>query len=583
MHTTLDLAANYQVLERLRSSHPGMTLWEDLLPWPELMRLHDDFKRFSVEWFMDEGRDLSEYDGMSLASAFCFFLYYDLESWVRMAVTLEHATTSDTPCRLHLPNHDYLPPEAYEYLSILKERHGGPVEIVDHGMTDDGVESTLKSVLHASRAFKPLVRHETVALEPHELPNTPRRCLSLGFRSGRAYMRALAESPELRKDLHLVFDNNLSITPWIAPPFTKPEIAPFASFVQVDPQELERLRPEARRMGDTLKQAMRRAMAGAEFLPEPARPLLSGVFADYAEKVGEAQFMQYCYLREVVERFGITRTLNNLHDDAESYYCKHLMDKAGGKAFFQPHGLVGKDAATAPVRNMLAHTYFYYSEGERRCWEAMSTQDHDLRPLRHTGPPERPSSPPKNGADARVLVLADNFHCRLISKINYYQGQKTLLDTLASLGFHDVTVRLHGAFFNNYGTLSVSDEVRKRYFNGYPLDSMYGEPFADAVERFDLVIGPMSTCVYEALGKGVPFLAFTPGFRPSKELDAVVRSIWIDGLHPAPCVDAKTLREALLRYRMDPEGFMTEHRRSVERIGLADESEESLWLAVAGR
>jgi len=258
------------------------------------------------------------------------------------------------------------------------------------------------------------------------------------------------------------------------------------------------------------------------------------------------------------------------------------MDKQGGLSFFLPHGLVRKDKKLDNNRESLAHHYFCYSESEKIAW--VDNYDIDEEKFAKINFIEKECVSareyPQNISGLKVLILLDNYQVSLVSKINTFRSFRELHDLLNRLGFTNICVRPHPSFFT-YCAKKVEDrDIVDKYFLGSMIENPFEKPLLETIGDYDIVIGPLTTCIYEAMIERVLFIPYIPDFFPGRTTDEIIDAQWLPGLYPAPCTNLKEVKNVLSDYISSPSDFYENFVASLKRIGISEESDRALWEAI---
>ncbi len=547
-------------------------LWEDHLSSDLWRELHAAVKTFCHTWYKGtNNQDQSLYDGVSLGQAMSYLMYQDIESWVRVFYFFEDLAKKKIHTYFYVPRHDYFPDILYDYIKKLESAYNTQITIIPLGLQDHRIEFSVryvlslnrnKAILKKTRYFKWLKHFWSLKHLLFQKNSGREKWLLLNIRNTQEYLIAFANKKLYDKailcfDAHYIgaralvknlFKRGVNVV-WDTVPEKKPGPAVDTQIIYV----------------------MDSACDGLAFLGDCGRAYFKDICRAYIPGAIHMQIRKYEYFKILIEKNDIQLTVTAGHDSPESYYVSHLMRTKKRKSFFLPHGLVYKDKATFPDRENLADHIFSYSQAEAERWQSV----YHVKPerLAHTWcfrQRVQKTHHVKRTDELKIMLLLDNFQVSLASKINiwasFYEVYKLLIDA----GFRHIVVRLHPTFYNYHTNRTITPVERQAFFHSAPIQNPFINPLQTSIGRFDLVIGPLTTCVYEAIFSGVLFIPYIPDFFPEKETKQIVSAQWLPGLFPSPCVNAKDLTQMLDEFKNNQTEFYKEFTASIDRAGVHD-------------
>ena len=583
------LASNYETYIALNNKGIRSLLWEDCYSKDDLIGLYNSFKLFCNEWFVDKnGKDHSVYDGMSFGLAISIFLAHDLETWIRVFYLFEYLASRKINTTFHVLNKEYFPPEIYRYIDKLNSVHGDSIRISALGLNNSGIEPSVSQVLRQKRCLARLQKSDktrstrfldTVKNAVRRTKRESIRCLIIHIRNSEEYLGSFFSNKAKTKELRLFFDAHYFSHRRM---FAHDLLFNKISFIDGDPYQSLGHDADVDSLIRRALDCAKTALEDMDFLGTEGKAFFREIFIDYISLALREQIFRYNYLGKIVRDHEINATLCDGPDTPETFYCRHLMDRAGGLSYFLSHGLLGrKDRKLDRGRESIAHHYFYYSENEKDIFaDTYGILSERFHPVRFF---EKPDAKPKsysNACDFRVLILLDNFQVSLVSKLNYFKPFNELSDILRNLGITRITVRVHGAFFNYYNNLEITDETRNTFFDSLPTQKISDVPLKDTISEYDIVVGPLTSCILEAMWAKTFFIPFIPDYFPAKTKKEIIDIQWFTKLYPSPCTDAAELRNALQAFIDSPEEEYEKFLTSVKEVGNCERSSSHLWKTI---
>lgn len=580
----INLAANWQVFSELSSKGIFSVLWEDCYERDDLINLHSRFKDFSYSWYKDEkGTDISIFDGLSIGDSIAYKLYNDLETWIRIFYLFEYIVSVKKTSDFYVLNKDYFPKEVYEFIKKINGTYKSSFDIKSLQTKDKGLEFSVAYILGQNRNFAPLEKCrfsrlinlvENTKSIIHASPKAEVNCLLIGTRRVLDYLAALNRDAVLNGRIRVYLDNN----------YYGPKILIKAlryKNVFVADENIAEIKTGGDQNEDFVRRILKVAELNLEridFLDNVGREFFAKIFRNYIEKTLLAQLHKYAYFERIIKKYNIDVTVCGGHDSPESYYFRHLMDKHRGRSFFLPHGLTGKDKHDFRNRELLAHYYFCYSEAERKTWLDTYSLFHDrMIAIRFFERSEAKRKIEKDISETKILILLDNFQVSLLSKINYFNSFSQMCNLLRRLGFSKITVRTHPVFFNFYPGKTLSQEVIKNDFYSFNIQLPRDIPLKSIISKYDIIIGPLTTCVYEAICNNVFFIPYIPDFFPAQGKEKIAYYQWLPGLFPHPCTNLEELKSVLLDYKNSARDLYNKFFSSLEKVNAYKEKEITLW------
>lgn len=582
------MSSNYETTKILETKNISSILWEDCYSNEDLLRLYNSFKLFANEWFIDnEGIDSSVYDGMSFGSAISVFLAYDIETWVRIFYLFEHLASKKVHTKFYTLNKDYFPQQVYEFVDHINSKYKSSINIISLEEIDHGIEPSVTKIVKQKRLLNPLIRAEKfksiwllnlINNIFRNVKKEKKRCLVLRIRNSDEYLQTFLTSSREFKNIRLFFDPHFFIHRRL---FFYNLIYNKLSLCFINHRKSIEDKLHLDHFIKHLLETAEDSLDKIEFLSDESKKYFKTIFLNYIEKAVHEQINQYLYLSELIHKYEINSTLCDGPDTPETFYCKHLMDKVDGVSYFLSHGLMGrKDKKLDKGREKIAHRYFYYSESEReRFSEQYNIPKDKFYPVSFLG--KNPCTSVINGHhNNRVLILLDNFQVSLISRINYFRYFTELYELMITLGFENISIRLHGAFFNYYYKDFVDESIRNTYFYSAPVQKQNDKPLKSIIGKYDIIIGPLTSCILEAMWAKVFFIPYIPNYFPAETKDEIVNIQWFPGLHPKPITDIKELSNTLQGFIDSPKSEHSKYLNSVNEVGNCEHPVASLWSVI---
>jgi len=581
------LAANYQVQTELLSKGIQSKLWEECLSNSDFRSLHLRLKSFCNSWFLSsEYVDFSSYQGLSFGKAISNYLAYDLESWVRIAAIFESIGILDRDVDLYVPNRGYFPSVVYDYVERIELHYNCKISIRSLEIEDLGLESSVAHVVSQRRCTSELKRSSrstTIALLDWlkkfitQRKSSSVRCLVVRIRNSGEYFSR--DEMQKNQGLHLFFDTHYFVQrrmffddlrshrlTFLDKEMTTNGFAGEETFRLQFQLALDSLH-------DCLASSLGLNSLGHEFILNLVRP--------YLDDAMDEQMKRFQYLSRQCAENKINATICDGPDSPESHYCRHLMTERKGTSYFVPHGLIRKDQTLEPWRGDLADIYFYYTESLKgqlsKQYSINENRFHSLRFLSTV------SSAPKltETASHSVLILLDNFQVALISRINYFGYLQKVIEIFRTNGVSNITVRLSQTFLRHYHKSRVSEEDQVRYFAGVTIQYPAELQLESVISDYDIVIGPLTTCILEAILHRTFFIPFIPDYFLHEESRASATMQWMPELYPDISSNFDQLQEVVSSFVMDPTREQRKYEQSIEAIGLCMEKTESIVAIVS--
>ncbi len=580
------LAANYQTLKVLKRRGIDCNLWEDTFDKVKQLDLYRKFKLFSNQWYYDKkGNDCSIYDGVSFGSAISIYLAYDLETWIRVLYLFENWVTKRINVTFYVLNKNYFPSEIYKFVEILNNNHNYKINIISLDLNDIGIEPSVKQLLSEYRCLNKLVKTSNVTSLSliNNLKNLfyssrkeMKRCLILHIRNTNEYLQSIFKDAN---DLRVFFDSH-----YFAPRryFLTDLLYNKISFIN---DEVYFNKTSSDNYIKKLLKNGKTNLNNVSFIGNEGKSFFKNIFSNYLKGVLKEQIYRYNYLDKIIRTNKINTTLCDGPDLPETYYCKHLMDKYNGISFYIPHGLMGrKDGELDKFRQSIAHNYFFHNQLEKEIMsKTYGISNERFYPVNFL---EENNNQPKNSpkiSETRILILQDNFQVSLISKINYHKNFIDLCNLLRNLSFTDLSLRLCGDFESYYHASNLLEEDREKFFLSLPVHKRSDVSLTEIINDYDIIIGPLSSCILEAMWAKVFFIPFIPDYSPGKNLSEIITNQWFPGLYPKPCQNIFEIKKILLSYKKSPQSEYDKYIKSIDNVGNCKDPSSRIWQNISGK
>lgn len=579
----LVLAANWETHTALKERSIESILWEDCYDKNDLIDLNEHFRKFCNTWyFNEEGDDLSLYDGMSIGSAISIMLYYDLETWIRSFYLFEYLASNKVGCTFYVSGRNYFPEAIYHFLDNINGTYDTFQTIRTLQYKENGIEKKVNDMVAFERNVIKLKagKVSNIISQLDVIKNVFRskssknvRCFIYNTKNLYKYSGILNNDKMLSDKIHIYIDTSC---------FALKSLIGAMRYkcISIINESVNNLYIEDTYFNNYISSLCNNAnkcISEINFIGPIGKEYFRRVFIAYIKKALKSQLVIYLYLSHIIEKFKINATICGGHDSPESYYCKHLMDKYGGISFFLPHGLVGKDKNSFKYRESLAHYYFCYSESEKSAWlNNYDIPEQKFVPIGFLKKEKRKDKIDKKPDEINILILQDVFMCSLTSKINNYISFSELICLLKNLGFMNIDLRSNGILKD----LVINKKVIEKYYFSLPFQDRSDVPLKDVIHKYDIVIGPLSTAVYEAMCKGVFYLPYTPDSFPYMTIEKTIESQWFQGLFPAPSTNLEEIKNVLLAYIECPSKMYKKYNDSSESLKIYEDEKSVLWKKI---
>lgn len=556
-------AANWETLNHLESKGIKAELWENELTNSQFLEAFQKLKIFSNNWFLEGESDSSLFEGVSIGKCTSYMLFNDLESWIR--VFLIFNSTRFEGSIFYLPNKEYFPEELYVYL----KRANIKVNFIAESFDVLGVESTPKQLLSIKRThrkFKSGFFSKASSILNIFKKTSSKNLLLLGSRN---FNSIINEFQEGNRGIQLFIDPFFIGRRRVLPLLKNRNIKIISGedlTASYDPNRLV-----------SLGLAMFNKLS---LLEESGSDLFCSLLKEYIYRMVKVQCSNILYLKDIITKNNITKTITMAHDSPESYIVKSLMDIVGGESYFEPHGLVTKEKNTYPLREGLAHKFFTYSKSEKETWKkAYNIDDANFfsrefisnRSIVKRGVPQ----------NLRVLVLLDNFQVSLASRINYFQKHNDMIEMLKRQGFENITVRPHPSFFNYLKRDRLEGELISKVFKNVTIEDSRDIGLLESMDKTDVVIGPLTTSIYESIYSGVIFVPFVPEFFISEDIPTLNQIQWLPGLFPEISMNVSDLELVINDLKTQVGEFQKKYYESIKKLGVYHSKEDAFWSVIA--
>ena len=585
----LTLVSNFETYKVLKEKGVDSLLWEDCYDKSDLLRLHRDFKTFCNEWYYDErGNDCSVYDGMSIGTAISNFLSYDLETWIRVFYLFEYLASNKTFTKFYVLNKNYFPSEVYEFVDIINKVYDPLITIISLDLTDSGIETSVNQIVSVQRCsikLKKSARARSIRLLDYvknifiPIRQEKIRCLVLHIRNPEEYLGSFLANRQKTGNLRLFFDAHYFARIKI---FMNDLLYNKISFICDKPYRMKMDEQLIEAYINRLLQCGKDSLKKIELLGVEGNKIFQKILFEYLRKTLYEQIVHYSYLSRIIKKYRINATFCDGYNTPATYYCKHLMNKQGDHSYFMSHGLMAMDKKLIIGIKNLAHYYFYYSESEKNIFsETYNIPPERFYPISFLEKNNNEFKSYHKVTALKILILLDNFQVGLNSRINYFKSFTALYETLKDLSINNITVRPHGAFFNYYSFSDVTDEDKKRFFYSLPIQNRSEVPLKEVINEYDVVIGPLTSCILEAMWANVFFIPFIPDYFPARTLKEIIKMQWFPELYPKPCQSIDQLKETLSTFVRSPEAEYTKYLQSVRKVGNSNTPHSFLWETIA--
>jgi len=582
----LSLASDCETQESLKKKGIEAILWEDCYKEEDLQRLNESFTQYCRSYFLDkEGKDRSLYDGLSIGDAISFFLYYGFETWVRILYIFEEIAKKGIDCKIYMPDKDYFPEGFSDYIKLLNRRYKVTIETEVTNENIVGFDPTPRFILSIQRTkntmlsripFRGFSKILKIRDKIFDVPKEGRiNCFVSQMRNFREYVDTLYNSG-LAGRFNLFFSINNFYVRSMGRYLLKPNVYIFDDSKGWIKEEDE---ASSREYLKKIYHFIDSEVSIFEGLGDAGGEFFSRIFKDHLKESFKNQIELYIYLLHNFEKYKINTTLSGGHNTPMSYYASHIMRKRNGKSFFLPHGMVDKDKR-AKIRSKLADYFFYYSESEKKTMKTIYPDIEDTRFLSLKFKKELPllsHNRFKEKKDFKVLLLFDSFADSLTSRINKLRSFTIIYNILKNENFKDVHIRAHKYFFiynKKKGSLPVGYGSGPKYIE---LQNPNTLPIEKIIGNYDLIIGPMSSMIYEAMQSKVIFITLTPDHLPFKDVNDIDYYHWFPELFPKMRRSFKEFEYTLKEFNKDPNDFYKKYCDSVEKIKLCKDRISSLW------
>ena len=591
----LVLASNFETFQVLNERGIHSILWEDCYDNSDLLDLRRRFKTFCNDWYYDErGKDCSLYDGMSIGTAISIYIAYDLETWIRIFYLFEYFASNKIKTEFYVLNKEYFPSVVYKLIEKLNTKDNYWISIKSLELNDSKIEPSLNQIVSASIPGRVCNRLLSKLSYPSNInsfrlmdsiknilfkPNKEKiRCLVTHVRNKEEYLNSFIVNRIKSGQMRLFFDAH----------FFLPKRAILNGFFSnkisliIDDSYnamLDKSIPETYMC--RLLEVAEYSLNKIQFLGIQGKYFFKRILFSYLRKAIKEQIFRYLYLSRIIKKYRINATLCDGHDSPETQYCKHLMDKYGGTSFFIPHGLIRKDRELDGDKSIIAHYYFYYTESEKSLLtEIYNIPSNKFFPIKFLEKNNHHVKDYNIVSETKILILFDNFQLTLASKINYFKSFTDVYKLLKNVSLNNITVRMHGAFFNNYPLFDITTDHKENYFYSLPIQKSGDVPLKDIINNYDIIIGPLTTCVLEAMWAKVFFLPFIPNYFPAITLKEIIKIQWFPELYPKPCQNISQLRDAIMAFVDSPETEYNKYLDSIKDVGNSSSSVLSLWETI---
>jgi hypothetical protein len=576
----LVLSSNYETYLALNELKIESVLWEDCFTDKDLLNLYKKYKKFCNSWFLDENlKDHSIYDGLSIGKSISIFLAYDLETWVRVFYLLEYLAKNRIETTLYVLDKKYFPDEVYEFIHEIQIFYNTKIQVISLGKKDHGIESSVNYVtsqkrcvgeLRRSRKYLSIYLIELLKKIINKSPKEKYRCLIHSIRNGEEYFKTYFSNSDKYKDIRLYFS-----------PFYYIHRRMFFNDIYKNKISMcignQKYQAHSQLDIENIGDVVRYQLAHIGFIQDIAAQYFFKIFLKYISKALSVQVNRYNYLLSAVEKNKINRILCDGPDTPETFFSKHIMDRVGGEAIFLSHGLMGrKDNELDLGRDIIAHKYFYYTNSEKDLFrEKYNIPEERFFPVNFLSPNSLQKSTRKNAP--KVLILLDNFQVCLASRINYFKYFSELINLCSQIKLTDVTVRYHGAFLGHYYSTQIDEYTKSALFNGVVIQKKEDVALKEIIGNYDIVIGPLTSSILEAIWAKVLFIPYIPNYFPAETIEDIMEIQWFPDLYPKPISDIMKLKDFLLKYRDTMDIEYSKYLRSIEKIGVCKTPSDNIW------
>lgn len=578
----LILSSNFSTYRILKEKNIKSHLWEDCYSNDDLLNLHHEFKIFCNTWFYDEnGKDLSLYDGMSIGIATSNFIYYDLESWIRVLYLFEYLAKNKIETKFYVLKKNYFPKLIYKFIHTLNDSYTSNIKIISLEISDNYIEPSFKQLVSINRCTRQLEKKSQslffkfVVYIKNFLSSITKsqiKCLVLHTRNSEEYFENFLNNHQLKKKIQVYIDLHYFLRKKI---IVKDFFYNMIYFIFNDNKNTYGDKYLVEELSNSTLSCVENSFKKNKILDKVGQKIFKKIILDYIPDLIHGQLSHYLYLKKIIKKYKINSTLCSGLDSPYSYYCKHLMELEGNSAFFLNHGIVEKNKSSIIGVNYLAHYFFEYSGSQLKIFS--KNYEIPLENIYTVNFFDKVIVKEKKRQSINTLILYDNFQCGLNSRINIHKYFLNIYKVLRKNSIENIEIRFHGAFYNYYRLFELSEEDRESFFYSLPVQGRNRLSIKDIIGDYDLVIGPLTTCIYEAMLSKVFFIPYIESFFPSLELKKITQNFWFPELYPKVCRTKKELNNILVKYIASPEKENMKYLSSIKNVNLSQINSKQIW------
>lgn len=546
----LTLASNWEVQTYLIEKNINATLWENILEIQLLRAACEELKVLCHNWFYDNGKDISIHHGASIGIATSFMLYNDIETWFRLVLFLENILNLNHHIEFHLGSKEYFPKEFYFFIQFLKV----DIKFIEHNLDQKGIEPTPNQLLNINRT--------------HNSVKTDFKSKLISFTNFFKSLRDKNILPLGIKELQQKVDSNNSNVQILFDPILIGKKNSIRNIFNRNVKIISGKNHSSdfkNEQESFLLQSFSKHLNELSFISIKSKNLLESTLKNYLSKMFHSQSVNIKYYSFLLEKYNIKSSLSMTHDSPESYIIQNLIKNRSGVSFFSPHGLIAKDAQLYPSRDLLADNFFSYSGDESSLWH----QEYNINYSRihddvfFDDPPIIKDSPCKIKS---CLILLDNFQVSLASKINYFEYLKPLIETLGAHNVNEITVRPHPSFYNYLNSIDL--DLQNMINVRFTLQNPSEVTLKTCARNFDVIIGPLTTSIYESIYNSTFFIPYVPSFFIKDNQADFAKIQWLPSLYPNICLTPNDLQMTLRKLCNSPQDEYKSFLESVKSANI---------------
>ena len=572
----VNLAGDQEVLHHLSREKIVSYLWEDCFTDDDLFKLHECFKDFCNTWYKDgASTDISVYEDLSFGHTTALMLYYDLESWIKMFCLFEEVAKRNIECCLYVSQKNYFPDEFYAFIEELNKCYASNIKVEIVSLTYSGVNPSPSQVVGCDRAvhsftvqnkFTKLSKPLWQFLNFVHSNKKSCRCFVMQLRDQAEYLDVFRGN--VAHNMTLFFDSYAN-SPNILRRIVSSDIRVLVDDVDacaIDQDSADLFIKKVLEHCTNIKRVR-------DILDVVGWNHFKPIFDSYVERCFRNQINSYYYLKWQFEKYDINVSLCGGQEIPESFIVRHLMKDRGGRSYHLPHGFDPKEKHNYYLADV-ADQIFCYGEEDKERWEKSYAVDQkrlisigfDKGELLEKSWDEKYRL--NDPLDSKVLVLGDLFHNSVNSRINCFHYTQELCYLLKEMGFKDVVVRPHPAFFKY---LKHTNEEVEYTLHGARLDDSRGKKFKHVVQDYHLVIGQHSTSIMDAIFYGTAYMTLIRNIHYGNW------RFWLEDLYPKAVNSLEEVKNLIETYLESPLEFYNKQRLSIDQLGLYKQPRVSLW------